>query len=99
MSYYIIWQYDVPQENATEFENEYGKKGAWGRFFMQSPFYQGSTLLKPTDKNQHYVIIDRWVDQPAYENFLRDNKDGYNGLSKIYQRLFNSEEKLGQYTD
>ena len=99
MSYYIIWEYEVPEENIPEFENEYGKGGAWNRFYMQSPFYQGTTLLKPTEQNQNYVIIDRWVDQPAYDNFLRDCKDGYNGLSKIYSRLYVKEEKVGQYTD
>ncbi len=99
MSYYIIWKYEVPAENAAEFEMEYGNGGAWHKFFSQSEYYQGTTLLKPTKETEHYVLVDKWVDQPAYESFINENKDGYNGLSNIYRRLFIKEIRVGHYTD
>ena len=94
--YCILWKYDVDKSNHAEFEKEYGRSGAWFKFFEPCDDYFGHDLLKNTDGNS-YTLIDRWMSKKDYEGFLKSNKAEYDQMNEKFSGLYTSETCLGTF--
>ena len=95
--YSIIWKYEVKPTNQLRFETEYGKKGTWARLFQDSEDYLGSFLHKDKDLPDVYLLIDTWTDERSYENFKKANREAYDNLCYKFEKLYESEEKIGLF--
>lgn len=71
--------------------------GAWSKLFRNSDNYTGSFLHKSLDMNQTYVLIDTWTDEQSYKNFKNANKRVYEDLSSEFEKLYETEEKIGAF--
>ncbi len=95
--YSIVWKYGIKQKSQLEFESEYGKGGTWSKLFMDSDNYTGSFLHKSSDMGQTYLLIDTWTDEQSYENFKNANRGVYESLSSKFEKLYETEEKIGAF--
>lgn len=95
--YSIIWRYKIKKGSDKEFEFEYGKEGAWSNLFKNSNNYLGSFLHKSLDMNQMYLLIDTWTSEQSYKDFINLNGSVYNSLSSRFEKLYDSEEKIGAF--
>lgn len=95
--YSVIWKYQIQPEHRGTFEKEYGSTGTWADLFQQSEYYRGSFLHKDEDEPNTYVLIDTWVNKQTYEDFKKQNAQRYNELSKQFEYLYATEEKIGGY--
>ena len=89
----ILWEYEVKDGQAQEFERHYCKAGSWAEFFRRSPAYQGTTLFSGVQNR--YLTWDRWDSQEAYEEFRLANRLEYDELDNQFQALTVSERCLG----
>lgn len=96
--YIITWKYKVLPELRSEFEHDYGAQGLWAKLFAQSPAYMGSQLFKSDDKEEQYLLIDRWQSKSGYEEFLTSHKQAYEKMSGDFEKLYEHEEKMGSFT-
>ncbi len=95
--YSIVWKYKINEESQAEFESEYGKGGTWSKLFMNSDNYSGSFLHKSSDISRTYLLIDTWTDEQSYENFKNANSSVYESLSFEFEKLYETEEKIGAF--
>lgn len=95
--YSIVWKYLINEKTQVEFESEYGKGGTWTKLFMNSDNYSGSFLHKSFDMKRTYLLIDTWTDKQSYENFKNANSNVYQSLSFEFEKLYETEEKIGEF--
>ena len=95
--YSIIWKYEVKKENQVKFEMEYGKKGTWSKLFRDSDKYLGSFLYKNKDTTDIYLLIDTWTDEQSFVNFKHAYREAYDNLCYKFEKLYESEEKIGLF--
>lgn len=96
-SYNVIWKYQIRSGYKEKFELAYGKEGAWSSFFSKSENYRGSYLLISNEEVYTYMLIDTWINQQSYEDFIRMNKETYEEMSSGFEYLYETEEKLGSF--
>lgn len=97
MSYSVIWKYKVKPDHVKTFEQEYGSKGTWCRLFNKSKDYTGSFLHKNMEENNTYVLIDTWTNKESYDGFKDIHSEIYNELSRKFEIIYESEEKIGEF--
>lgn len=96
--YYIIWKYIVPENKQEQFELEYGLTGTWAGLFSKSRHYLGSDLIKNTQFKTEYLLIDKWISEETYHQFIQNNQLEYSKHSEKFMSLYKSENKIGQFT-
>jgi hypothetical protein len=97
--YVIVWKYKVKPACSERFEHEYGKQGSWSVFFGDSDKYIGSFLCKSDEEPEVYLLVDKWKDQISYNDFMRIKSAIYEQLNRQFESLYESEEKIGDFTD
>lgn len=94
--YCIAWKYTVSSNHAA-FEEEYGRSGAWFKFFEPCEDYLGHELMKGEDGNS-YLLMDKWMSKEDYEDFMKENKAEYDQQNEKSKALYDKEESMGTYT-
>lgn len=92
--YRVIWEYKVKPKAATKFEEMYGPKGEWVKFFKQSKAYQGTELLLDDESELIYITIDFWDSEKAYDEFMKVNKEKYEQLDQKGSAFTKSEKRI-----
>lgn len=92
--YRVIWEYKVKPKAVSKFEELYGPKGEWVKFFKQSKSYQGTELLLDDESELSYITIDFWDSEEAYEHFLQENKEKYELLDQKGNAFTKSEKRI-----
>ena len=95
--YQVIWKYKIEEKNQNLFEAAYGQYGVWATFFHAAKEYRGSQLLRATDSDTSYLLIDQWSTKEDYEKFLDQNHLEYQQMSTDFGKLYIAEERLGTY--
>ncbi len=95
--YLIVWEYHVKVDCTGDFEKIYGAYGDWVELFQKQSGYTGTELLQDEQDPQHYLTIDRWVSQEAYERFHVQRQDEYETLDARCRELTESESLLGNW--
>lgn len=96
--YSVVWRYKVKPENREKFEFEYGSRGSWYRLFSESKGYTGSFLHISEDEPGTYLLVDSWTDQQSYEEFKRSHAEMYDEMSRKFETLYESEERIGAFS-
>lgn len=68
----VVWQLDVRNECAAEFEHFYGADGEWTRLSRRSRSFLGSSFLKDIAVDARYLLIEYWSEMIVYERHLAD---------------------------
>ena len=93
--YVIIWEFQVKPEHVAEFEKSYGENGQWVKLFKSNSSYLGTELLRSS--SHHYLTIDRWKSEKAYESFLFDTQEEYETLDAQCLAFVEQETLLGKW--
>ena len=99
MSYAIVWEFLVPEDQTTPFEAAYGPDGPWSQLFARAPGFLEVTLLRSHDHAGRYLTIDRWQSASAFEDFKRQFATQYQELDRQLEGLASSEVPLGIFDE
>ena len=91
-----VFAYEVEPAQAEAFEAVYGSDGEWARFFRGAAGYLGTELWR---RDEHYLVIDRWESEAAYDAFLAAHADEYGRRNAAGTALYRRETVLGRFTD
>lgn len=94
--YCIVWEYQVSKDQQSKFEEEYGRKGVWFRFYEPCDFFLGHDLLKDNEGGR-YLVIDKWMGQKDYDTFLGENSAQYENLNQQTRHLYEEEIQIGSF--
>ena len=92
--YVIVWRFKVKRDQIPEFVKHYGPNGTWAQFFRRSPKFDHTDLLaNETD----FLTLDWWQSKADFIAFERANHDEYRRIDRGFERLTESEERIGEY--
>ena len=94
-----MWEFHVPPELQSEFEQHYGPGGTWAQLFRGSAGYIETFLLKDRSTVGRYVTVDRWRDEEAFQAFRSSFSQQYDQLDRECERLTVGEQMLGAFTE
>ena len=92
----IVFEYRVPPDRVTEFEQTYGSDGAWAAFFSRDPAYRGTELWAFANQPGRYLVLDRLDSAEAYHAFLERHREEYERRSAETASLYSSERVVGE---
>jgi heme-degrading monooxygenase HmoA len=89
-----VWEYDVPESAAAEFERVYGADGAWAELFSSSEGFQGTELFASVSNPGRYLTVDRFRDGASWRRFQSEHREGYLALDAASEGLTVAEREL-----
>jgi heme-degrading monooxygenase HmoA len=98
-AYAYVWEFHVPLDLQSEFEQHYGPDGTWAQLFRRSAGYIETILLKDASTSGRYVTVDRWRDEEAFRAFRSSFSQQYEQLDRECERLTLGEQLLGVFTE
>ena len=99
MSYAYVWEFHVPLDLQSEFEQHYGPGGTWAQLFRSSAGYIETLLLKDKSLAGRYVTVDRWRDEGAFQAFRSSFSRQYEQLDRECERLTVGEQLVGEFAE
>ena len=99
MSYAYVWEFHVPLECRSEFEQHYGPGGTWAQLFRNSSAYIETLLLRDGSGIGRYVTVDRWRDEEAFQAFRASFSEQYEQLDRECEKLTTGEQLFGVFTE
>ena len=98
-AYAYLWEFEVSQDLAADFEQHYGPTGTWAQLFRRSPDYIETLLLKDNAVPGRYLTVDRWRSEDAYLTFKSAFATQYAQLDNECERLTAGERSLGEFSE
>jgi heme-degrading monooxygenase HmoA len=92
--YVRVWEYDVAEDQAADFERIYGPDGDWAMLFRHSPGFLGTELFERVTEPGRYLTVDRFADEAAWRRFATDHAAAYAELDQRTQSLAVAERQL-----
>jgi heme-degrading monooxygenase HmoA len=89
-----VWEYDVPESAAADFERVYGAEGAWAQLFSSSDGFEGTELFASVSTSGRYLTVDRFRDRESWQRFQAEHRAAYLALDAETQGLTLAEREL-----
>jgi heme-degrading monooxygenase HmoA len=89
-----VWEYDVPEAAAADFERVYGAEGAWAQLFSSSDGFDGTELFASVSNSGRYLTVDRFRDEASWRRFQAEHREAYLALDVKSERLTVAEREL-----
>ena len=89
-----VWEYEVPEGAAAEFESAYGADGLWARLFASEPGFVGTELYRSVAAVDRYVTVDLFEDPGSWQRFLDNHGEAYERLDARTAHLTTRETEL-----
>ncbi len=89
-----VWEYDVLEAAAADFERVYGADGAWSQLFSCSDGFEGTELFASVTTPGRYLTVDRFRDEAAWRRFQVEHGEAYLALDTESERLTVAEREL-----
>jgi hypothetical protein len=90
----VIWELKVKFKEREKFEQFYDAKGEWVKFFSKSPDYQGTDVLESGDGDSAFLVIDEWLSDEAFNNFVKNNKAEYDLLEEKARSASRTKKRI-----
>ena len=94
-----VFMYEVGPGREQAFEAAYGPGGEWARLFAGVPGYLGTELLRPTEGESRYLVIDSWRSEADYDAFLSAEGEAYRALNDRAATHYERESALGRFRE
>jgi len=94
----IMWQFDVKNGQAAEFEKLYGVDGEWTALNRHTRSYLGSSFLHDQNRASRYIVIEYWSEMLVHEQHRTFRSDAIASLEARSSELVDSVEPLGIFT-
>lgn len=91
----VVWEFVVKEKFRGQFELAYGPGGAWSRLFGRCPGFRGTTLLRDTQDQRRYLLIDLWETAEQREQALSERKTEYADLDASFAEWTESRTMIG----
>jgi heme-degrading monooxygenase HmoA len=89
-----VWEYDVSETRAVDFERVYGADGEWASLFSLSAGYLGTQLFVSRGDPRRYLTVDRFADTDDWHAFLAEHGDAYARLDAASAALTLGEREV-----
>jgi heme-degrading monooxygenase HmoA len=89
-----VWEYDVQQVAAADFERIYAADGAWAQLFSSSDGFEGTELFVSVSNPGRYLTVDRFRDEASWLRFQVEHREAYLVLDAECERLTVGEREL-----
>ena len=89
-----VWEYDVPERSAADFERVYGADGEWAELFSSSDGFEGTELFASLSRPGRYLTVDRFQDEASWRQFQIEHRDAYVKLDADSEGLTLGEWEL-----
>jgi heme-degrading monooxygenase HmoA len=89
-----VWEYDVPEAAAADFERIYGTNGAWAQLFSSSDGFEGTELFASVSNSGRYLTVDRFRDETSWRRFQDEHREAYLALDAESEGLTVAEREL-----
>jgi heme-degrading monooxygenase HmoA len=89
-----VWEYDVLEAAAREFEQVYGADGAWAQLFSSSEGFEGTELFASMSTPGRYLTVDRFRDEASWRRFQAEHREAYLALDAESEGLTLSQREL-----
>jgi heme-degrading monooxygenase HmoA len=89
-----VWEYDVPEAAAAEFERVYGADRAWAELFSSSEGFEGTELFASVSNPGRYLTVDRFRDEASWRRFQAEHREAYLALDAASEGLTVAEREL-----
>lgn len=90
----VIWELKVKFKEREKFERFYDPKGEWVKFFSQSPDYQGTDVLESGEGDGVFLVIDEWLSEAAFEDFVKTRKADYDLLEEKAKAASRTKKRI-----
>ena len=94
----IVWQFDVKDGKAHDFEQFFGADGEWTALNRHSRSYLGSSFLRDQTNGSRYLMVEYWSEMLVYERHLTDFVSEMKELESERDRFVVRMEPLGVYS-
>jgi heme-degrading monooxygenase HmoA len=95
-----VWEYDVAESAAADFERVYGADGAWAQLFSSSDGFAGTELFASVTNSGRYLTVDRFRDEASWRRFQAEQREAYRTLDAESASLTVAERELAEvHTD
>lgn len=89
-----VWEYDVGEAAAADFERIYGANGAWAQLFSSSEGFEGTELFASVSTTGRYLTVDRFRDEASWRQFQDEHREAYLALDTESEGLTVAEREL-----
>jgi len=89
-----VWEYDVTEATAADFERVYGAHGAWAQLFSSSDGFEGTELFASVSISGRYLTVDRFRDEASWRRFQVEHREEYLALDAESEGLTVAEREL-----
>jgi heme-degrading monooxygenase HmoA len=89
-----VWEYDVQEAAAPDFERIYGADGAWAQLFSSSDGFEGTELFASVSNPGRYLTVDRFRDEASWRRFMAEHREAYLALDAESEGLTVAEREL-----
>jgi heme-degrading monooxygenase HmoA len=86
----LVFSYEV--RDPEGFERAYGPDGDWAQFFRQGRGYIGTELLRDVETPGRYLVVDRWENAEAYNEFAAAHREEY--VRRVDDSRFQYDQEL-----
>ncbi len=94
----IVWQFDVRDGKAQDFEQFFGADGEWTAANRHSRSYLGSSFLRDQNNNGRYLLIEYWSEMLVYEQHKVYRHDAMAALEATRDAIVSAMEPMGVYS-
>ena len=95
----ILWEFTVPAERRSDFEQVYNSTGAWAQLFAKAEGYGGTTLLRDPAIPGRYLTLDRWRAIEDFDRFKQRFAAEYKALDHQCEALTSDERLIGRFEE
>jgi len=94
----IVWQFEIAEDKAQEFEAAYGPDGPWSKLCRSAAGYLGTEFLREAYVAGSYLTIDRWNSEDDFRAFRKQHDAEYEALDRACDSLTTRETRIGAYS-
>jgi hypothetical protein len=94
----IVWQFDVKNGRAAEFEQMHGADGEWTTMNRHTRSYIGTSFLRDQNQSSRYLVIEYWSEMLVGERHRAYRPGALAAFEARRAELVASIEPLGVFT-
>jgi len=95
--YVRIWEFQAQAGREKEFEKIYGAEGDWVQLFRNSKAFLRTEVYRDLETSGRYITIDYFSSQAAFQAFLKEFREKYDGLDNLGETVCASEKRIGSF--
>ena len=93
----IAWEFRPKPGTEKRFEEAYGPKGVWARFFARGEGHVSTELNQDLKDGSRYITLDQWRSEADYERFREAHAEEYEAIDRECEQLTEMEREVGRF--